>query len=308
MFVNMIYRIKKKFPKINGKTLSDIVVLFYKSTPKRYGLNKRRRKKKVIISLTSIPSRIDTTWITVESILRQNYRPDKIILWLGEEQFKNIKIPDTLLEQKRRGLEIRFCKDIGPYTKIIYTLEEYPEDIIISVDDDIIYANSLVRLLVEAYTRNQDCICAHRTHWIGIRNNGFPTRYNRWTWYQSRKDVGSRNKEVRSERNFLTGVGGVLYPPHSLYKDVLKRELFLKLSPKADDIWLYIMAIMNQTDIVNVKGIYGNLVSIVDEQNNVQQTALLKENVLRGRNDEYMENILNYYGTNLKNIIGDCDQ
>lgn len=308
MFINMIYKVKKKFPEINDKTLSDIVEWYYKLTPKRNGLNKRKRKKKVIVSLTSIPSRIDTTWITVESILRQNYRPDKIILWLGKDKFKNIKIPDTLIKQKSRGLEIRFCEDIGPYTKIIYALEKYSNDILISVDDDIIYADSMVRFLVEAYTRNQRCICAHRTHWVGVKNDGFPTRYNHWIWYPSRKDVGNGNREVRSKRNFLTGVGGVLYPPGSLYKDVLKRELFLRLSPKADDIWLYIMAIMNQTDIVNVKGIYGHLISIVDEKNNVQETALLKENVLRGRNDEYMENILKYYGINLKSVIGDYDK
>lgn len=308
MLVNMMYRLKQRYPDVSRKALSDIIISYYKFTPKRNGLNKHRRKRKVIVSLTSIPSRIETTWITLESILRQNYKPDKIILWLGKDQFQNVKLPDALVKQQSRGVEIRFCEDIGPYTKVIYTLAEYPENVIISVDDDVIYAESMVRFLVESYVRNPKCICAHRTHWIEMRNDGTPIKYNNWTEYAKRKDVGNRKKEICNKRNFLTGVGGVLYPPHSLYKDVLKKELFLKLSPKADDVWLYMMAIMNQTNIINVKGIFGNLQYIVDEENSVQKTALLKENVLGGRNDEYLKNILDYYELNLKNVINDCDK
>jgi hypothetical protein len=45
-----------------------------------------------------------------------------------------------------------------------------------------------------------------------------------------------------SPRIFATGMGGVLYPPHSLHPDVLSVETFSRLAPTADDVWLYWMA------------------------------------------------------------------
>lgn len=301
MFVNALYKIRETFPDIKDETLANIVIKYYDNIKSKKGLNNSPRKRRVIVSMTSIPSRIDTTWIAIESILRQNYRPDKIILWLGESPFKGVKLPEKLLQQRKRGLEIRFCEDIGPYTKIIYTLEEYQNDFIITVDDDIIYAESMIRKLIETYREHRKCICAHRTHLVRLKRDGMPVRYSNWVWYPMRQKSGKGMGYIPGGENFLTGVGGVLYPPHSLYKDVLKRELFLKLSPKADDIWLYIMALLNGTDIVNVKGIYGNILAIDSEKS--QKVALMKQNVGRGRNDEYLSNVLKYYNLNLQAML-----
>ena len=72
------------------------------------GINKSYiRKKKIIISMTSIPVRIDKVWIVVESLLRQTYKPDQIILWLAKDEFKDCPLPSTLKAQQKRGLQIR---------------------------------------------------------------------------------------------------------------------------------------------------------------------------------------------------------
>lgn len=307
MLVNMIYRIRHYFPEISDSVFTDIIKRYYIRKNSKKGVNKRNRKRKLIVSLTSIPSRIDTTWIAIESILRQQYKPDKIILWLGKEQFRGVKLPQRLVGQQERGLEIRFCEDIGPYTKVIYALEEFPNDFIVTVDDDIIYAESMVKVLIEACAQNNGkCICAHRTHLVKLKKDGTPVRYNNWIWYPQRQQSGNNKGTIPGKTNFLTGVGGVLYPPYSLYKDVLRKELFLKLSPKADDIWLYIMALLNGTDIVNAKGIYGNILSIDCED--TKKVALMKQNVGRGRNDEYLKNVLKYYNLDLKKAFESCNR
>src|SRR5690606_16598971 len=60
----------------------------------------------LIVSLTSFPARIDRLWLVVECILRQSYKPDRIILWLSKEQFTTVnELPKSLLEQRSRGLE-----------------------------------------------------------------------------------------------------------------------------------------------------------------------------------------------------------
>lgn len=165
MIVNVVYRLKKLFPKMKESFWNCLIIYWYRIRKRnKSGLNRKKRKRQVVISFTSIPSRIESVWITAESLLRQNYKPDKIILWLSEEEFKNKAIPKQLLEQTYRGIEIRFCNNVQSYKKIVYTLKTYPEAIIVTVDDDVIYAESMLRELVKAYHEHPDCICAHRSH------------------------------------------------------------------------------------------------------------------------------------------------
>jgi hypothetical protein len=52
--------------------------------------------------------------------------------------------------------------------------------------------------------------------------------------------------------NLQTGVGGVLYPPHSLQKEMLDVELFSKMAPSTDDIWFWGAAVANGFSVVPV--------------------------------------------------------
>ena len=57
------------------------------------------------------------------------------------------------------------------------------------------------------------------------------------------------NTSDASPLNFLTGVGGVLYPPGSLHPEVTNEEVFLDICRYADDVWFYAMALMQGTMI-----------------------------------------------------------
>ena len=92
--VKMCYKIKYCLKKC-GIELRDscfeiLITWYYRIFKRRkQGIspgNKRRRK--VIVSMTSIPARIDKVWITVESLLRQTYKPDEIIVWLALDEFE----------------------------------------------------------------------------------------------------------------------------------------------------------------------------------------------------------------------------
>ena len=98
------------------------------SRQKRYsGITDVKRERKVIVSLTSFPARIDTVYITIKSILMQSLKPDLIILWLAHEQFpqKENELPRNLLELKKYGLAIEWCYDIKSYKKL---QEDIPEE------------------------------------------------------------------------------------------------------------------------------------------------------------------------------------
>lgn len=196
----------------------------------------------VVVSLTSYGKRIHDVYLAIESIMQGSLKPNKIILWLSEDEFQNQNLPITLQKQISRGLDIQFCKDIKSYKKLIYALQKYPNANIITIDDDIIYKYDLVENLIRSHLKNTKCICANRIHQIKKLNNEKLDSYLNWKW-----NLG--NDTAISSLNFFTGVGGVLYPPNSLHKEVFNEDVFLSICPTADDVWFNAMARLNNTPI-----------------------------------------------------------
>ena len=246
---------------------------------------KRRLLPELIVSLTSYPARIDTVNQTIETLLNQTIKADKVILWLAPEQFPNREkdLPQQLLDLVPQGLIIDWYKDIKSYKKLIPALIKYPDAIIITADDDIIYENDRIAKLYNAYMKNPEYIHCHRAHKILFDEEGMLLPYNNWE---------QRIKNVRpSYNNFFTGAGSILYPPKCFHKDILNEDLFTKFCPQADDIWLWAMAVLNNRKINVVDNAYIKLTYI----EGTQETALWKTNVNENQNDVQLKNVIDYY-------------
>ena len=159
--VKACYNLKYCLRKLFGIQTSDsfyekLITWYYKIFRReKAGIKlENKRKRKFILSMTSIPSRIDKSWITIESLLRQTYKPDKIILWLSEDEFRNVRLPERVKEQQKRGLEICYCDNLRSYKKFYYTAKKYPDDYIVTADDDIIYTEDMLEILVKTYRKN----------------------------------------------------------------------------------------------------------------------------------------------------------
>lgn len=196
----------------------------------------------VVVSLTSYGKRIHDVYLAIESIMQGSLKPNKIILWLSEDEFQNQDFPITLQKQVSRGLEIQFCKDIKSYKKLIYTLQKYPNANIITIDDDLIYNFDLVENLVCCHKKNPKFICANRIHKITKQSNSSLNSYLKWDWRQG-------NDTPPSNLNFFTGGAGTLFPPNSLHKEVFNEDVFLSICPTADDVWFNAMARLQGTPI-----------------------------------------------------------
>ena len=202
------------------------------------GIERTRRPegRDLVVSLTTIPERIHNIHITIESLFQQSVKANRVILWLPRDRFAAKDVSALLKRQENRGLEIAFCsEDLGPYTKYYYCLEKYPDDLIVTVDDDRIYPVDTLDLLVRAYEHDPSRIYCHRAHRITLDSHGKARPYRQWEW-----SIKDSNADVRV---FPTGVGGVIYHPGCFHEDVLNKGLFLKLSPKADDVWLKAMSL-----------------------------------------------------------------
>ena len=88
------------------------------------GINRSEiRKIKYIVSLTSFPARINEVWICIDSLMRQTFKPDKIILWLADSQFPDRVLPESLRKYEKKGLSICWCDDLRSYKKFFYTIQ-----------------------------------------------------------------------------------------------------------------------------------------------------------------------------------------
>ena len=271
------------------------IVKYYNLLPgKKSGVRNYKAKRKVIVSLTTIPSRIDKVWITIESLLRQVYQPDQIILWLAEEEFAAVKLPEQLIKQVKRGLEIRYCENLKSYKKFYYTMKEYPNAYVVTVDDDVIYAETMLKELVNTYRENPKSVICHRSHLIRKRSLGC-VPYDSWIKYENREHI----RYEAAYANFFTGCAGIFFPVFLLDKRVLDKEVFMKLAPTADDVWLNFICWVSNLRIKNTEGILGNLIYISDFSGN----GLAVQNVIKKKNDGQIKAVLEYLKIDINDYI-----
>ena len=206
------------------------------------------QKKQIIVSLTSFPAALPFAAQAIRSILEGSVLPDKIVLYLTAQQFPSGKIPSDLqnLFAISSIFEVRFYNEIiRSYTKLIPALQDFPNDIIVTVDDDVRYHKNMLKRLLSRHKKYPNAIIGHR-----IRRIKLNARYRKWKCY---KRVSLLTRSFKpSYRNLQTGVGGVLYPPHSLSEEMLKPEVFMALAPTVDDIWFWAAAVAKGTKIAPI--------------------------------------------------------
>ncbi len=198
----------------------------------------------IVVSLTTHGKRIYDVALAIESIMQQSMKANRIILWLSDS-LQNSSLPEPLVLQQKRGLEIAFCKDLGPYTKLIPALRRFPDEAIITIDDDALYDSDLLERLINGYLSNPSCIYCCRARRIFFTKDGSLLPYEKW-----RRPLEETSP---SHLIFATGVGGVLYPPHSLDEEVNNEDAFLNICTTADDVWFNAMAIKNGTKVKKVR-------------------------------------------------------
>ena len=260
------------------------------------GVSDTPREPRLIVSLTSYPERMYDIHYCLYSLLTQSVKPDKLILWLAEEEFPNREkdIPQKVLRLQNFGLTIKWCKNLKSYKKLIPALKEYPRDIIVTADDDVFYPPNWLEKLYNAYLDDiKDNIYiympiyANRVHKITF-NGEIMKPYADW-----QKSIDDNSSDFI---NVAVGCGGILYPPGVLYKDVLDEKTFVQAAPSADDLWFWAMAVLNNTQIKVIK----NPINEITYTNPAREFGFSREKTLansniNGGNDLQLNNIIKKY-------------
>ena len=253
----------------------------------------------VIVSLTSYGRRVKGSAVfTVHSLLRQTIRPERVVLWLNEEEYNSVNLPADLRLLCDYGLEVRFGKDIGPYTKIIHSLTAFPDKHIITADDDLYYTKNFVQEFVEAHRQHPQAIITGFAKVPVTDANSQTATYDAWPEYHHVK----ASFEYDQKKLFPLGVGGVLYPT-GIFDDEVKNEaVFTKLCPKADDIWLYIMGLRSQAEKRLLPDSHIAYYHTDLLRQYLTKDRLTATNRFKGENDKQLQALLSHYGISIKNI------
>lgn len=252
------------------------------------GVTANKRKQKIILSLTTYPKRIGVVWLTVETLLRQSEKPDEIILWLAEAQFPNglADLPESLLRLRSRGLTIRFCDDLRSHKKYYFTLQEYPNDLVILADDDMFYPRDTIRKLMKLHKKWPDDICCITSQVIEPVFTAVPSQW--------RNPHLHERLEHSDQIQAYTG-SGTLIPPGALPSEVFDKDMIQRICPYADDLWVAFMAHRKGTKVTTLSTwrpfpicIYGTAAD-----------SLYYINGEEKQNDIQWQNLLEHYGAKL---------
>ena len=268
---------------------------WYKKHPgHKSGVTAHRQEQRIIVSLTTYPKRIGTIWLTIETLMRQRVKPDEIILWLAESQFSNgfADLPESLLRLQSRGLSIRFCDDLRSHKKYYYALQEYSEDLVILVDDDMFYPRDTIQKLLKMHKRWPSDICCMTAQ---VMEPDFQSAPSLWR----NPGLGERTWQHSDRIQAFTG-SGTLIPPDALPPEAFDKDTFQRICPYADDLWVTFMAHRKGTKITTMSTwrpfpicIYGTAAGSLyyingeGKQNDIQWQNLLGHYGVKGSdNDE----------------------
>lgn len=218
---------------------------------------KIKSRRKVVISLTTTPFRIDKLHGTLASLLTQTYRVDEIYINIPYISLKGEKyeIPKFLTQLKNIKIN-RIEKDYGPASKLLPSLiKEDKETIIIVVDDDIIYGPKMVETYISIFYRMDE---------------KYAFTIFGWRITKQLKLTGGLTNVIKyikfKEVDILAGYSSFLVTREMFPSNIFNYDVAPKECIWVDDIWISGWLAFNNIKIYSLGFCYNNI-SICDFNN-----------------------------------------
>ena len=244
------------------------------------------QRPQIIVSLTSIPSRMETIGDCIDSLLRQTMPADGVVLWLSRVNFPGAEadLPADILARQSERFHIAWVEgDIAPHKKYFYAMQKYRDAVVITVDDDVVYDEKLVENLYQGHLENPRAIIAERANLIMFRPDGALREYDGWI-YDCKFLRGTASYQL-----LPTGIAGVLYPPGALPAEAFDIDAIQRTSLRADDLWLKVLATINGYPVWMPRTAAGY--SAIEQ---AQSVGLWRANSFQGGNDAALASVLDH--------------
>ena len=224
----------------------------------------------IYVSISTIPQRIKNLNRSVESLLQQSQKPDKIYINIPfkYKRFTEIIEDDQIPKFDNKKVEVTRCEDYGPGTKLLGSLDKLKKDsLIVLADDDHIYENYMIEKFYYFYSKAPENAYSFYVH--PLKNFG----------------VGQGADGFAINSNYLSGV-------RKFYDIVVKtnENLFIH-----DDLWTSFFLS------------YVKKIKILSLQSHLKKTTD-NETPLIYKKHSYDKGLIESYGKNINEAVRKRDQ
>ena len=162
-----------------------------------------QRQNKIIVSIASYPERFVYLPGLITFIRNQTFKINKINFFFYEGHKQNFNL-------NLDNVQIHFVeKNLKPHLKYFYAMKLYRDHAIITLDDDLGFANDTFESLFNAYIENPNIINGRRGNLMAYDYNGELKRYLSW-------DIGQKKINESTFNLLLTNGAGSIFPPDIL--------------------------------------------------------------------------------------------
>ncbi|KAG4102897.1 hypothetical protein H8356DRAFT_1420731 [Neocallimastix lanati (nom. inval.)] len=120
-------------------------------------INNEKKSEPIIISMSGNKEKIDTVYITVESLLNQTVEATNIILTLSIDEFpmKEKELPEIIIKliKTYSNFKIKWIKENIKEYKQITVVDDYPKDVIIIINENIKYPEWFINEIYNEYVQ-----------------------------------------------------------------------------------------------------------------------------------------------------------
>ena len=224
----------------------------------------------IYVSLSTIPQRVKDLSKSIESLLKQTKKPDKIFvnIPLKYKRFKETIDDNKIPKFDNTDVEITRCEDCGPGTKLLGSLDKLEKNsLVILTDDDHIYENYMIEKFFYFYSRAPNNAYSFYVHPLG--NFG----------------IGQGADGFAINTNHLAGI-------KNFYNKVVKdyKELFLY-----DDLWIsYFLYFFKKNKILSLQ-------EHLKKDDNGKRSLIYKTHIIAS-------GLVSTYGKNLIEAVKKRDQ
>ena len=242
----------------------------------------------IILSMTTIPSRESIFEQALNSILRQSYRFDKLVINIDDEElFEKYK----KYESYDYRIELNFCdKKWKSCNKLIPTLQKYPKSVIITVDDDLEYPKDCVKKLIEKHKIFPNYI---------ISQENFPIFVDKETKRISYGCFFDVKLEQAQYGKYLSNC--CLYPPHTFEgTNIFNYDAMVDVTLGIDDeMWFWINSALKGIKSISLNYVFSLQANEIKNNSKKLCTFNLNPKIYNTQIDK----LNSIYGERLYNIV-----
>ncbi|SFX09120.1 hypothetical protein [Marinospirillum alkaliphilum] len=208
------------------------------------------------------------------------------MLWLHRDLEHSL--PQSLVELQGEVFQIHYVDLTCSHRKLIHSLTAFPDRVLVTCDDDEIYEETWLERLYRDHLQFPGDVIAHECRRIAYGADGAPLPYRKW---RTLTQAGAAGMDL-----LPIGYGGVLYPPGALMPEATDVDLFMRLAPKADDLWFKAMSFRKGTRVRRSRDPLPKPVGIIGSQ----WVSLQKTNVHEDANRLQWLAICEHFGIELE--------